>query len=215
MFRLRTYIAGMASAVALGLGLAAATPAAATQALTYIDFVGTCNDCAGYGLGVLTLQNFTGGAAGVANFVDFTYTSNLVGVVDITRAQLHDFTATFGALPGEASVDIQQATQTDPSDGFQSEWEFETQLPSDVLPQGKWELDFGIPASGGALLPAGGALGVNADNGTAYTYFVADGPGLPSAPTGVPEPAAWALMILGFGLTGASLRRRRLADAIG
>jgi hypothetical protein len=27
---------------------------------------------------------------------------------------------------------------------------------------------------------------------------------------GVPEPAAWALMILGFGATGAALRRRRL-----
>lgn len=30
--------------------------------------------------------------------------------------------------------------------------------------------------------------------------------------THVPEPAAWALMIVGFGLTGATLRRRRLAD---
>ena len=30
------------------------------------------------------------------------------------------------------------------------------------------------------------------------------------APPGVPEPAAWALMITGFGLTGAALRRRRV-----
>jgi len=30
---------------------------------------------------------------------------------------------------------------------------------------------------------------------------------------GVPEPAAWALMIMGFGLAGASLRRRRIATA--
>jgi hypothetical protein len=30
---------------------------------------------------------------------------------------------------------------------------------------------------------------------------------------GVPEPAAWTLMILGFGLTGASLRRRQTAAA--
>ena len=28
-------------------------------------------------------------------------------------------------------------------------------------------------------------------------------------PAGVPEPAAWGLMIVGFGLTGAALRRRR------
>jgi choice-of-anchor C domain-containing protein len=31
--------------------------------------------------------------------------------------------------------------------------------------------------------------------------------------TGVPEPAAWALMILGFGAAGATLRRRRAAVA--
>jgi hypothetical protein len=32
--------------------------------------------------------------------------------------------------------------------------------------------------------------------------------GVPAA-AGVPEPAAWALMIVGFGLAGAALRRRR------
>lgn len=29
--------------------------------------------------------------------------------------------------------------------------------------------------------------------------------------TAVPEPASWALMLVGFGLTGATLRRRRIA----
>ncbi|MBU1376377.1 MAG: PEPxxWA-CTERM sorting domain-containing protein [Alphaproteobacteria bacterium] len=33
--------------------------------------------------------------------------------------------------------------------------------------------------------------------------------GDPSAP--VPEPAAWALMLAGFGLAGATLRQRRRA----
>lgn len=32
-------------------------------------------------------------------------------------------------------------------------------------------------------------------------------------PAGVPEPATWALMIAGFGLTGATLRRRQAALA--
>lgn len=32
-------------------------------------------------------------------------------------------------------------------------------------------------------------------------------------PGGVPEPASWALMILGFGLAGAALRQRRAAIA--
>lgn len=31
---------------------------------------------------------------------------------------------------------------------------------------------------------------------------------------GVPEPGAWALMIAGFGLAGASLRRRRIGNAV-
>ena len=29
----------------------------------------------------------------------------------------------------------------------------------------------------------------------------------------VPEPSTWAVMILGFGIVGASVRRRRLAYA--
>jgi hypothetical protein len=28
-------------------------------------------------------------------------------------------------------------------------------------------------------------------------------------PNTVPEPAAWAMLIMGFGLTGAAMRRRR------
>jgi PEP-CTERM motif len=37
-------------------------------------------------------------------------------------------------------------------------------------------------------------------------YFVADRNAIA---VGVPEPASWALMIAGFGLTGAAMRRRR------
>jgi hypothetical protein len=37
------------------------------------------------------------------------------------------------------------------------------------------------------------------------------GVGFPTA--GVPEPASWALMITGFGMAGATLRRRRVAVA--
>lgn len=34
-----------------------------------------------------------------------------------------------------------------------------------------------------------------------------------AANAGVPEPATWALMIMGFGGAGAALRRRRVAVA--
>jgi hypothetical protein len=35
--------------------------------------------------------------------------------------------------------------------------------------------------------------------------------GLVSVPSGIPEPAAWGMMLAGFGLTGAAMRRRRFA----
>lgn len=48
------------------------------------------------------------------------------------------------------------------------------------------------------------------DGATGLTYNVAARDAF--APTGaVPEPATWALMILGFGAAGAALRGRRRA----
>ena len=56
------------------------------------------------------------------------------------------------------------------------------------------------------------------DNAKLYCNFgnlscAAPGGGAPGAPGGVPEPAAWALMLIGFGGVGAVLRRRRLVAA--
>lgn len=54
---------------------------------------------------------------------------------------------------------------------------------------------------------------------TGLTYSSASGafltanttPTTPTQPGGVPEPATWGMMILGFGAIGASLRRRKVA----
>ncbi|WP_310473993.1 PEPxxWA-CTERM sorting domain-containing protein [Sandarakinorhabdus sp.] len=43
-----------------------------------------------------------------------------------------------------------------------------------------------------------------------WTGPAVGGPGV----GGVPEPASWAMLIAGFGLTGATLRRRRAAAAV-
>lgn len=49
--------------------------------------------------------------------------------------------------------------------------------------------------------------GIAAATGDTFTFTLTQG----NANGGVPEPASWALMIGGFGLAGAALRRRRAA----
>ncbi len=49
------------------------------------------------------------------------------------------------------------------------------------------------------------------DSGVAIGTLVVEPP--PPPPSTVPEPASWAMMILGTGLTGAALRRRRASGA--
>jgi hypothetical protein len=62
---------------------------------------------------------------------------------------------------------------------------------------------FKLPAGGDAFNLADGVT-VNAGDWLVNNRFID-----PLAPSGgVPEPASWALMILGFGVTGAFLRRR-------
>ncbi|WP_293907121.1 TIGR03118 family protein [Phenylobacterium sp.] len=81
-----------------------------------------------------------------------------------------------------------------------------------------------LPGGGGAplvidglwaLLPGNGAAGGDADK----IYFTAGTDGETHglfgslAAAAVPEPQTWALLLAGFGLTGATLRRRRIALA--
>jgi hypothetical protein len=75
-----------------------------------------------------------------------------------------------------------------------------------------------IIASGGTR---GDFVSPDRSNGTLFIAELNDvtrlscGPGcsIGGPPPGAPEPAAWALMIAGFGLTGAALRRRRAGAA--
>ena len=86
-----------------------------------------------------------------------------------------------------------------------------------------WDLtDSGTFTEQGAIVPF---LVPVAPAGTGFTYVVRATDSLttssasgtvyvvPGAPVGVPEPATWALMINGFGMAGAALRRRRATVA--
>jgi hypothetical protein len=48
-------------------------------------------------------------------------------------------------------------------------------------------------------------------HGSAYVLFSSESQGfvIGGVPAGVPEPATWALMIMGFGAAGAMVRRKR------
>jgi hypothetical protein len=62
-----------------------------------------------------------------------------------------------------------------------------------------------LPVDGAFILPPGGG------GGGGLTYPPA--PPIPVTPGGVPQPAAWAMMVTGFGLVGLSLRRTPAAEA--
>ena len=66
--------------------------------------------------------------------------------------------------------------------------------------------------SGSGLVQPTTASDFGGDNGFIVANFSIVRSGSP--PGSVPEPAAWTLMIAGFGLTGAALRRRRFSPAL-
>ena len=81
------------------LGLAAmAAPAAAVD----FKFSGTCIDCSGTGEGTLVLKDYTlGSTLTTANFVSFTYTSNLLSY---SLNSVDDLTGSLTAATGPAFV---------------------------------------------------------------------------------------------------------------
>jgi hypothetical protein len=92
----------------LGITLVALVPLQATTIQTTYIFTGICVDCAGTGIGQLTVQSYTPGTTlQMSNFVSFTYSSNLLPSYSITTP-LSVFTGSIPvALPAAAAINIQ------------------------------------------------------------------------------------------------------------
>jgi len=218
-------LSALAAASCLGLGVAlagAATPAAASTVI--YDFVGSCSGCSGMGVGEIVLQNFTPGQQlTAANFVNFTFTTSF-GTFSIDAAQLKSFgglldpTNLTGAWfkLGDGDGQTFQSTGT----GF---WEVMSSLNGSSIGGG------GGGGGGGSFGgDGGGRQGRGADSNppppppqfdsfdgdvTDNVSFAPDFVGGPNG--GVPEPAAWSLMIGGFAGVGGILRsRKRRAPSI-
>ena len=199
-------------AVALGLGFGMA--GSANAATTVYDFSGVCRDCASVGTGTLTLNTALTGPFSTSDFVSFAYRSNLVSFT----LNSGDIVAMLGSFdpsrPGATVIDIVQLGGTG--------WEFERNA------DGSWNVSSEIGASlrgsggggggGGGGSPgfSGGPVGVDSSSGGDVTRVINDfgstssfKQDLSDVVIAVPEPASWALMVVGFAGLGGALRVRR------
>jgi hypothetical protein len=68
---------------------------------------------------------------------------------------------------------------------------------------------FGLEPTDTVTRPTASSLSINWTSGSPGDVLRVLTVGVPGATPAVPEPATWAMMIAGFGLAGASMRRRR------
>ena len=96
--------------------------------------------------------------------------------------------------------------------GFANGFSFETDSNGDI---DKWTFDIERLAGPGYIYSSRTSNGSsdrgNFESEAGYTNTVDRGWTITTT-ADVPEPASWALLIAGFGLTGAAMRRRRVAS---
>lgn len=179
------------AALTLTSALFLAAPGSAQTFSTY-QFIGNCEDCSPANtpaIATLVLKDYHPGAQlTTSNLVSFTYDSNIVS----WDSQSPDLGATlqlelYGSLgTATASYDVSYHQLTSNGDGLT----FTTTVTG---------FNYDLVR---ITAPPGGL-----DHGTGTWTLVSGDPG-------VPETASWTMMIAGFGMVGASLRRRRAAFAL-
>lgn len=127
------------------------------------------------------------------------------------------FNISFGGANAPGTFIFTQTTTFDAAAG--AGWYGLSDLELDLGPGTYW-VGFASGGDGFAAQHFGGAsnpLGNEAYYTPAGTYTDADGANLAwrlSVAASAPEPAAWAMMIVGFGAVGGALRRRKPARAL-
>jgi hypothetical protein len=127
-----------------------------------------------------------------------TFDTNAMSYPDGTFTQV--FTGTLGSLVnGRLDIALQTAFNYNPAAG---------NLVLTVK-------DFDLGSGGNLFLDADKNVGVTNERIYAYGYDFNQGlvTGFNDAVASVPEPATWAMMIVGFGLVGAAMRRKPVAVA--
>jgi hypothetical protein len=164
------------------LAFCAAIPATPADTATQVyQFTAECSDCSGV-LGTLTLQDYQpGDALTIDNLVSFEYASSVFSA-DTSLGKQNVVTFT-GILPAFGPADFAFSYYFSVPGGGIDGWSLNSEASGAWQAyQGSSVLDFG-PSHEFQL------LGISA----------------------VPEPASWALMTIGFGLAGATIRRHRPA----
>jgi hypothetical protein len=157
-------------------------------------------------LSVLALQAASQAqAAAIVYTVDGTYdsTGTLTGTFDVNTAT---DAVTAVDLTMSAAGGIDAMTFTDPSEFSYYLYANPSFYNLGAEDYDGYQLFLGFQQDGGALASSGfgdSSIDIYFGPGYAISGTITEGP------AGVPEPGAWALMLLGVGLAGAKLRRRR------
>src|SRR4051794_28399743 len=222
-----------------GAALAAATPASATLHGFCNSTAGPCVDNGTNTPTTTNPPNFgfwssPGGETGTL-LIDILIANNLAQPSSFTLTGLSGgpFTAsifnsttawTSGDLDAYLGVGVSGATPQNPigayiqpNAGQTGWWVYQANLGSRTLPGAPTDAFTMLLGGGGGSLPFGSYIlgyltpcppGQNVCDATANSAAIRE----IGTPRGVPDPATWAMMLLGFGGIGMAMRRRRSND---
>ena len=171
-------------------------PAAHAQAATLVVDVTGVDSVGEFGDPGNTVQTYNIGAGSRITGISYTVTltafdPSWLSEVALAFTQSNGITGVF-FTPGFADADPGTATYSDTADLVALGLDFA------VGADGILRLEYFEDFDDGSVNPDG-----RWDSGSiTFTYEAVAGPG-------VPEPATWAMMIGGFGMAGAAMRRRR------